>query len=260
MIDPNGGPVVGATVEALPVGVAYVLTDAHGEFDIGWDLKQDGDIFLMVRHVQSNLAGLFDISAKQVQVQFRLAPALTLMGKVTDPDDKPISGARVGIGLRIEAFTTGVAGLHGIFTSIRSTSTDDKGRFELKALPQKQEWIIYTSAEDNGYVDRRVTTGIINTITDREDIGQIILKKPNQFVSGIVVDGTGKPVANCRVGVQGEGQPERTTETDAEGKFTLEKICVGSIEIWAKLDSVLYGTVEAQAGRKDVKLVVLPIR
>jgi uncharacterized GH25 family protein len=260
VIDPNGRPVVGATVEALPVGVTYVLTDAQGEFDIGWDSKQAGDLFLMVRHVQGNLAGLFDISAKQVQVQFRLGPALTLIGKVTDPDDKPISGARVGIGLRIEAFTTGVAGLHGILTSIRSTSTDDKGRFELKALPQKQEWIIYTSAEDNGYVDRRVTTGIINTITDREDIGQIILKKPNQFVSGIVVDNAGKPVANCRVGVQGEGQPERTTETDAQGKFTLEKICVGSIEIWAKLDSVLYGTVEAQAGRKDVKLVVLPIR
>jgi len=48
VIDPNGRPVVGASVEALPVGVSYVLTDDHGEFDIGFDLKQVGDLFLMV--------------------------------------------------------------------------------------------------------------------------------------------------------------------------------------------------------------------
>ena len=196
-----------------------------------------------------------------MQVEFRLAPALTLTGKVTDPDDKPISGASVDIGLRIEAFTTGVSGLHGIFTSIKSASADDKGRFELKALPQKQEWIIYASAKDNGYVDHRVTTGVINTITDRENIGQIILKKANQFVSGIVVDSAGKPVANCRVGMRGEGQPEDHPGTiaDAQGRFTLDKICCGQIEIWGKLGTVLYGTIQAQAGQKDVKLVVSPI-
>ena len=59
--------------------------------------------------------------------------------------------------------------------------------------------------------------------------------------------------------MRGEGQPDRMTETDAQGKFTLERICSGPIEIWAKLDSVLYGAIETQAGQKDVKLVASPI-
>jgi hypothetical protein len=87
----------------------------------------------------------------------------------------------------------------------------------------------------------------------------IVLKRPNESVSGVVVDSTGKAVANCPVGGRGAGQPQRRTETDAQGRFTLREICPGPIEIWAKLDSVLYGTVEAEAGQKNVRLVASPI-
>jgi hypothetical protein len=40
----------------------------------------------------------------------------------------------------------------------------------------------------------------------------------------------------------------------------LQGVCSGDVEIWAKIDRVLYGTAATQAGRQDVRLVVQPIR
>lgn len=252
VVDPDGKPVAGAQVAPLPMTCFYVLTDNQGRFDVGWNSEWAGDLkeyFLMARHLERNLAGGIEMTEETETVQVKVEPALTLTGIVSDPNDNPIVAATVGVSLR-KAWACG--------TPVGPALTDGKGRYEFRALPQRQEWIIYARAD--GYVERRATTGIINTIVQREDGGQIILKRPVLSVSGVVLDDAGKPVTNCQVGLRGEGQPERTATTDAQGKFTLEKICVGSIEIWAKLDSVLYGTVEAQAGRKDVKLVVLPIR
>ena len=74
------------------------------------------------------------------------------------------------------------------------------------------------------------------------------------------MDVDGKPVADCRVGSRGQGQPDnRTAKTDDQGKFTIEKICPGDIEVWAKLDGLLYGKIETQAGKKNIKIVVSAI-
>ena len=251
VVDSDGRPLAGAQVALLPMTSFYVLTDSKGGFDIGWsptwarDLKE---FLLMARHGGRNLAAAIEFDEDTETVHVTLEPALTLTGTVEDPNGIPIAGAKVGVSLR-KGWACG--------TPVRPVLSDDRGHYEFKALPQKQEWIVYASA--NGFVERAITTGIINKVTDREDVRPITLKKPNLSVYGVVVDEAGKPVANCRVGVRGEGQPDRMTETNAEGKFTIEKICSGRIEIWAKLDSVLYGTVEARAGQKDVKLVVAPI-
>ena len=62
-------------------------------------------------------------------------------------------------------------------------------------------------------------------MTDREDIGAIILKRPILSVSGIVLDSGGKPVANIPMHLWGIGQPDLDSKTDEEGKFRFEKVC-----------------------------------
>lgn len=250
-INPDGKPVTRAQVAPLPMTNLNVLTDNQGKFVVGWDPEWAGNLtefFLMARHLERNLAGGIEINEDTKTVRIKLVPALKLTGTVEDPNGVPIPGAKVGLSLR-RGWACG--------TPVKEVVTDDKGRYEFPVLPQKQEYINFANAE--GYWQNGIKTGIINNITDREEVGPIILKKPILSVSGIVVDSTGKPVTKCRVGMRGKGQPQRTTETDAQGKFTLEKICSGQIEIWAKLGSVLYGTIQAQAGQKDVKLVVSPI-
>jgi thiol-disulfide isomerase/thioredoxin len=257
VVDPDGKPVAGAQVAPLPMTCFHVLTDAQGKFDVGWDPEWAGDLkefFLFARHQKRNLAALVYITPEAKTVDVKLEPALTLTGTITDPNDKPISGATIGLTLHTAASAPG----WGCGTPVEPACSDDNGRYEFKALPQKQEWIIRAGAD--GYWPNGISTGVINRVMAHIDGGQIILKKPVLSVSGIVVDNTGKPVAKIQVGLRGEGQPERTTATDARGKFTLEKICVGSIEIWAKLGNVLYGTVTARAGQEDVKLTVVPMR
>jgi len=66
-------------------------------------------------------------------------------------------------------------------------------------------------------------------------------------------------VVGIEVGTKGNDQPDCRTQTDAQGRFTLQGICSGHAEIWAKLDRALYGTAETQAGRQDVRLIVRSI-
>jgi hypothetical protein len=163
----------------------------------------------------------------------------------------PIPKARVGLTLHTQASAVG----YGCFTPVGDVLTDDKGHYELKALPQKQDWIIHASAD--GYWPNKNETGIINRATDREQAGPIILKKPILSVSGIVVDGRGKAVANIPVYLRGEGQPDLDAKTDNQGKFSFDKVCSGNLSISAK-NETLFGIIETEGGSKDVRIVASP--
>ena len=251
VVDPEGRPVAGVQVAPLPMTCFYVLTDSGGRFIVGWQAEWAGDLdefYLMARHPARNLAALALVDEGVEDVEIELAPALTLAGTVEEPNGVPIGGAEVRLGLR-QGWTCG--------TPVRAVVTDVAGRYEFTALPQNQEYVNTARAE--GFWKAGITTGIINTVIDREAVGPILLKRPNRSVSGVVVDDAGEPVADCSVGVQGEGQPQRRATTDAQGQFTLEGICAGTVEIWGKLDRMLYGTVQAEAGQSDVRLAVRPI-
>jgi len=249
VVDPDGKPVVGAQVALLPMTCFHVLTDNQGWFDVGWDPKWAGDLdafFLMARHLERNLAGGIEIDENAKTVRIELGPALTLTGTVEEPNGVPIPGAEVGLSLR-RGWACG--------TPVRKVITDEKGRYSFPILLQKQEYINYADAE--GFWRNQITTGIINRITGREQVGPIILKRPNLSVSGTVMNVNGESVANIPVYLRGEGQPALDSETGAEGRFIFEKVCCGPIQINAKNDT-LFGTIETEGGGKNVKLVVRP--
>jgi glutaredoxin len=74
----------------------------------------------------------------------------------------------------------------------------------------------------------------------------------------MVVDDDDKPVAGVRVSCYGDNQPNRRTQTDTEGKFTLEKVCAGKIRISANKSGTprLYGSIETEGGATDVSIVI----
>jgi beta-lactamase regulating signal transducer with metallopeptidase domain len=252
VVDPNGKPVWGAQVAPLPITCFHVLTDKKGKFDVGWGPEWAGEYFFpMARHQELNLAAMVTITEPTEVVNIILEPGLTLTGTIQDPNGLPIPKAKVGLTLHTQASAPGF----GCGTPVEDVLTDDKGRYEFKALPQKQDWIIHASAD--GYWQNKIETGTINRTKDSEEIDAIILKKPTLSVSGIVIDGEGKAVANIPVTLWGDGQPDLRTETDIQGKFRFEKVCPGSINISAK-NKTLFGTIETQGGAKDVKIVASP--
>jgi len=249
VLDPNGRPVSGAQVAPLPMTCFHVLTDSEGRFDVGWSPKwhaPDHELCLMVRHTELNLAAVVDIAPEDRTIDVKLEHALALHGTIEDTNGRPILGAVVGLSL-IRGWGAG--------TPVRNVITDYQGRFKLSALPQRQEYAV--TAEAEGYWRNGIKTGVINRVTRREEVGPIILKKPILSVSGTVVDGDGKAVANIPVYFRGAGQPRLDSQTDEQGRFRFEKVCSGPVQINSKNDTI-FGTVETQGGAKDIRLVVGP--
>jgi hypothetical protein len=249
VVDPDGKPVAGAQVAPLPMTCFHVLTDKQGKFDLGWSPEWAGDLkefFLMARHLGRNLAGGIEIDESAENVRIELEPALMLTGTVEEPNGVPIPGAEVGLSLR-RGWACG--------TPVRKIITDEKGGYKFPTLLQRQEYINYAKAE--GFWRNQITTGIINRITNHEQVGPIILKRPNLSVSGTVLNANGQLVAGIPMYLEGEGQPGLDSKTDAEGKFIFEKVCSGPVQISAK-NNTLFGTIETEGGAKNVKLVVRP--
>jgi len=246
--DPGGKPVARAQVAPLPMTCYHVLTDEQGRFDVAWSPSwEPGEgLCLMARHKALNLAALVDITKDTETMKIKLNPALVLTGTAEDPDGEPIPGAHISVSL-IRNWGCG--------TPVKDAITNDKGRFKLHCLPQRQEYGIQAKAE--GFWRNEITTGFINRTINQEEVGSIILKQPVLSVSGIVVHTSGKVVADIPVFLHGEGQPDLASKTDAEGKFLFEKVCRGPIEISAKND-VLLGSVQTEGGAKNVKLVIVP--
>lgn len=249
--DQAGNPVAGAQVAALPMSNRYVLTDAEGRFEISWKRKWEPRrvLCLMARHVKLELAALVDITRQTRMINIELEPALALTGTVEDTNVISIPGAKVGLSL--------IKGTWGCGTPVKSVITDDTGRYEFQALPQKQKYGIGTNAE--GYGRIHITTGVINKKKAIAEVEPIVLKPTNMSVSGIVMDVNGHSVEAATVTLGSEGQPHRETKTDAQGKFKLKNICSGSISISAVTESGLRGNLKTQSG-ENVKIIVFQMR
>ncbi|MEJ2648306.1 MAG: carboxypeptidase regulatory-like domain-containing protein [Sedimentisphaerales bacterium] len=81
----------------------------------------------------------------------------------------------------------------------------------------------------------------------------------NVSVSGIVVDQFDQPISNIRIYGYGNGQPSmRETYTNTKGRFTLENMCQGQINIQANMQEPerLHGRATARGGDTDIKIVV----
>jgi protocatechuate 3,4-dioxygenase beta subunit len=247
--DQAGNPVAGAQVAALPMSNRYVLTDAEGRFEISWKREWEPrrGLCLMARHVKLELAALVDITRQTRMINIELEPALALTGTVEDTNGISIPGAKVGLSL--------IKGTWGCGTPVKSVITDDTGRYEFRALPQKQKFGIGTNPE--GYGRTSITTGLINTKKTIAEVEPIVLKPTNMSVSGIVMDVNGHPVEAATVTIDAKTQPDQKANTDAKGRFKLNNICDGSFTLDATKTHKLTGYIpNVKAGTKDVKIVV----
>ncbi len=147
-------------------------------------------------------------------VNFALGPGHRLHGKVVDEKGQPLVGALVSV-------NNGWNGDWHYFGSLGRTETDDKGKFELYCSTDprtigSRAWLIISK---EGY-----GTDYVIDILQKEDLATVVITRGGT-VTGRVVDGNGKGVANCEVlACQSYMRPVSRSMTDADGRYQLTGI------------------------------------
>ena len=252
--DEAGNPVEGVKLKVCPMGREGVASDAEGKFEVNYDpgsWSSRGEIpemYLVARYEEGDLASAVEIGEDTKTQDIQLKPGVTLIGKVVDPNNKGIQNTRLTIMLRASNWGSSLGN--------NIAQIDPEGNFEVKAVPAGYQYSIYARAD--GYGENHIEVDTENAVNNRLDAGTLTLPIANLSVSGVVVDANDKPVPGARVSCSGEGQSYQNTQTDANGKFTLDKICKGNVRIYADKSGQtrLYGSVQTEGGANDIKIVI----
>jgi len=253
--DEKGKPVQGTKLRICPMGSGQdISSDAEGKFEVTYDPGRWGSgeipiMFLVCRYEEDNLAAAVQIDEDVGELDITLKPSVIFTGKVLDPEGKGIEGATLYVNLRVSNWGSPIGR--------ERIKTDAQGKFEIRAIPAEHKYNLYTSAERYGE-NRSEEIDTNDAVNNHLDVGTITLAVANLSVSGVVVDDEDKPVAGAQISCYGDNQPSRRTQTDTEGKFTLEKVCTGKLRISANKSGTprLYGSIETEGGATDVSIVI----
>ncbi|MCJ7543250.1 MAG: carboxypeptidase regulatory-like domain-containing protein [Phycisphaerae bacterium] len=251
--DPAGNPVAGATVRLLPQAWQDVKTDKDGTFTIANQPPRQGsgvEPKLLIRHQERNLAALADPPAEGKVAEVTLLPAVSLACTVRDPSDKPIPRAKVQTIFVLASFGTALERVPPI--------TDANGQCQVPAVPPGARLSVSVEADGYGSAqqDLRLEEGKMGV----ETLPPFVLQEARESISGVVVDLEDKPVAGIEVLASGPGQARRNAMTDKEGKFTIDKLVAGRVQVnayaYLATQAAQSGSAYAQAGDTDVRVVL----
>jgi len=186
--DQSGNPVVGALVLPLPYGGYPVETGPNGKFSLpGPSLEPERFIdTLLVRDINNNLALAVPVIDPNKPFDITLMPGLTLTGRVTDPYGRPLPEVR----LYPSVYASDNRDWHAGFGLTYFQLTDDKGCFEIKALPTGLDCGLAVG-KVAGYNGKTLRLGVLNRPADgtgRKNLGDLILESALQSGSKSVPD------------------------------------------------------------------------
>jgi hypothetical protein len=246
---PDGKPAAEASVQLVggnqPLG-ENLQTDADGKFEVEWNPRQfggqnDSTACILVRDAEHNLAVAQDLDEDTTNLDLKLAPGLTLVGRA-EASGKPLTNATAQL-----VFWTGRSGmwLQGL------ARTNTPGQYEIPALPPGRKYGVIVSAP--GYGQKQNHNLEISTEAGRQELDTVELKLANLTLAGQVLDADDKPVARCNVNLYGEDQPSANVRTDRDGRFSFAHVCEGTVRLSANSQRS-FGNVSAEGGDTNVVL------
>ncbi len=249
VVGPGQVPVAGARVEATSAGGDDdVETDANG----AWRMPVLGAGSYRVTAAADGLAtAVHEIELDGVTardgVQFRLETGRQLQGVVVDAAGAPVAQADVAV--------------HASRFDARHVTTGADGRFAITGLARATLTVIALHGN--------VASAPIEVDLREGPAGDLRLALAPAMIAGVVVDPTGAPVPEARVGARRDGVVVATANgsdvADAAGRFEIGPLAAGEYRLRAEWpgtpDGNLYLTPEAgtaAAGASGVRLTLAP--
>jgi hypothetical protein len=250
--DSDGLPVSKAILNVMFGGHGSCISDKNGRFRLSWftrPVQTDGQVYLLVRHAKQNLAAVVALEPEMTKLDIKIEPAVSFTGMVADETGKALRGAKANV--------TFWNGKYGTMLSETNVKTNRKGRFDIAMIPYGHKCTIVTEAD--GYGRETIDVFSDDAVDGRLDVGIVKLKLADKKVAGVVYDANDIPVQNAEISAYGDGQPMRRGMTDSQGRFVVEGMCEGTIQIYAHArdrSPIEYGHTAAEAGATDVLIVL----
>src|SRR5690606_15636946 len=140
-----------------------------------------------------------------------LADGAPIAIRVLDPGGKPVQPRRLH-GLKDD----GNPKLYG--------GTDREGRCRFEHMEPKEHTVQFLAADLSVVVLERVFVPDATEVTIRLDATDV----PSSRITGRIVDGDGKPVTNCDVGLTANSNFRQPQRVDQEGRFTTDLLPPGT--------------------------------
>jgi hypothetical protein len=247
ILDPEGKPAAKVRVYLFPHSSGERQTDGEGKFTITSNPQRFGGMenpqeVLLARDVTRNLAAAMELEDNATNAELKLAPGLTLAGRVLDVAGKPISNAQVQMVFWTERMGSWVG------TPARC---DAEGNYEVNALPPGRRYGLNASAKGYGQDSRTIETPETDSGTTK--VEPFELQVADQRIAGVVVDSDDKPVARAHIYTYGQKQPNLNAQTDNKGQFAFSNVCSGPIQVSASANRG-YANATVQAGDTNVTI------
>jgi hypothetical protein len=173
-----------------------------------------------------------------VSIQVKHIDLLSLAAKIVDQTGAPIAGVHV-------TFSTATASGRGYYMGGQEVvDSDAQGKAGISDI-SPGELIQSVNISKEGYV--LVSGAKISGDVDHYTISDAVLALQNASISGFVHGPTDAPVAGAWVICPGGGGPDTPVQTDSSGRFQLNQLINGQIEIYAAKGD-LYGSKSVQTG------------
>jgi len=265
VMDPQGHALPDASVFHWPFWLTPP-TNAEGQFEQRYyTTASRTKQMVLARHEPSGLARIAELTAtgtRRIEGRITLQPAYSLIGRVVDANEAGIPAAYV----RLIVCSPGRTGM------ATEVIADRSGVYRIRAVPtppandDTPHFAVVAHAP--GYNEASVDPVPLDGPAEEPiHLKNIVLQRANRMVSGIVVDANDRPLPGVVVetphfgepsGREDAVQPHRRVLSDDYGRFRLQGICQGPVEITARSSQPgdPQGTTHTYGGETDVKVVL----
>lgn len=242
VLDPQGKPAPGVDVYMILVGVSdssrpKTVSDSQGHFSLQSFHRQK--VSLYARKGQDSTVTLQTIvTGDPATLKIVSDPLARIAGTVVDTRNAPVAGVVLTLYL------------DNTIAPLGTVLTDGSGHFLFDGVVPGARYFLEVARTGYGY--GQVLPAFPVGIRQKRLLKPVVIPKADSFVSGIVVDRNGKPVAGAELWtLQVSGTSARS---DRQGRFRLSPVLKGMVQIEVRHPS--FGEEQVDSGTTNARVVL----